>query len=47
MSNESIGGGTLALIALGVGGIGMFLAGMAALFAGRRGAVPEAVTAGR
>jgi hypothetical protein len=41
-SNESVSGGTLALVALGVGGIGMFLAGMAALFAGRRGGAPEA-----
>jgi hypothetical protein len=41
-SDQSIGGGTLALVALGVGGIGMFLAGMAALFAGRRGGAPEA-----
>lgn len=41
-SDNSISGGTLALIALGVGGVGMFLAGMAALFAGRRGAAPEA-----
>jgi hypothetical protein len=47
MTNESISGGTLALIALGVGGIGMFLAGMAALFAGRRGAAPDPVTVGR
>ena len=42
---ESISGGTLALVALGVGGVGMFLAGMAALFAGRRGAQPEAARA--
>lgn len=47
MTDESISGGTLALIALGVGGIGMFLAGLAALFAGRRGAVPDAATTGR
>jgi hypothetical protein len=47
LDNDSISGGTLALIALGVGGIGMFLAGMAALFAGRKGAVPSAATVGR
>ncbi len=45
--DESISAGTLALIALGVGGVGMFLAGMAALFAGRRGRLPEAVPARR
>ena len=45
--DESISGGALALIALGVGGLGMFLAGMAALFAGRRGRLPEAVPARR
>ncbi len=44
LDNDSISGGTLALIALGVGGIGMFLAGMAALFAGRKGAAPSAAT---
>ena len=43
--NESISTGTLALVALGVGGVGMFLAGMAALFAGRRGSAPEAAKA--
>ena len=42
---ESIGTGTLALVALGVGGVGMFLAGMAALFAGRKGTQPEAAKA--
>jgi len=45
--DESISGGTLALIALGVGGVGMFLAGMAAFFAGRRTDVPEAAPARR
>lgn len=40
-SDDSISTGTLALVALGVGGVGMFLAGMAALFAGRKGAAPE------
>ena len=44
-SDESISTGTLALVALGVGGVGMFLAGMAALFAGRRGSAPEAALA--
>ena len=44
-SDDSISMGTLALVALGVGGVGMFLAGMAALFAGRRGSGPEAVRA--
>ena len=39
--------GTLALVALGVGGVGMFLAGMAALFAGRRSTVPETAKARR
>ena len=43
--DESISTGTLALVALGVGGVGMFLAGMAALFAGRRGSAPEAAKA--
>lgn len=43
--DESISMGTLALVALGVGGVGMFLAGMAALFAGRRGSAPEAAKA--
>ena len=38
--------GTLALVALGVDGVGMFLAGMAALFAGRRSTAPEAAKAG-
>ncbi len=45
--DESISGGTLALIALGVGGVGMFLAGMAALFAGRRAHLPEPAPARR
>ena len=44
-SDESITTGTLALVALGVGGVGMFVAGMAALFAGRRGSAPEAARA--
>jgi hypothetical protein len=43
--DESISMGTLALVALGVGGVGMFLAGMAALFAGRRSSAPEAAKA--
>ena len=44
-SDESITTGTLALVALGVGGVGMFVAGMAVLFAGRRGSAPEAARA--
>ena len=44
-TDNSVSGGTLALVALGVGGIGMFLAGMAALFAGRRGSSPQAAKA--
>jgi hypothetical protein len=40
-SDNSVSAGTLALVALGVGGVGMFLAGMAALFAGRRSSSPE------
>jgi hypothetical protein len=44
-SDDSISTGTLALVALGVGGVGMFLAGMAALFAGRRGTAPAAAKA--
>lgn len=44
-SDDSISAGSLALIALGVAGVGMFLAGMAALFAGRRGTAPAAARA--
>jgi len=44
-SDDSVSTGTLALVALGVGGVGMFLAGMAALFAGRRSSAPEAAKA--
>jgi hypothetical protein len=44
-SDDSISTGTLALVALGVGGVGMFLAGMAALFAGRRGTAPATAKA--
>jgi len=44
-SDDSISAGTLALVALGVGGVGMFLAGMAALFAGRRSSAPEVAKA--
>jgi hypothetical protein len=44
-SDDSISTGTLALVALGVGGVGMFLAGMAALFAGRKSSAPEAAKA--
>ena len=43
--DESVSTGTLALVALGVGGVGMFLAGMAALFAGRRASTPETAKA--
>ncbi len=43
--NQSISTGSLALVALGVGGVGMFIAGMAALFAGRRGSSPETARA--
>jgi hypothetical protein len=43
-TDNSVSGGTLALVALGVGGVGMFLAGMAALFAGRRGSAPVTAT---
>lgn len=43
-ADNDIAGSTLALIFLGVAGAGMFAAGMAALFAGRRGTAkaPEA-----
>jgi hypothetical protein len=44
-SDDSISGATLALVALGVAGVGMFIAGMAALFAGRRAQAPQAVRA--
>jgi len=44
-ADTSVSAGTLALVALGVGGVGMFLAGMAALFAGRRPPAPEAARA--
>ena len=44
-SDDSVSMGTLALVALGVGGVGMFLAGMAALFAGRKSTAPEAAKA--
>ena len=43
--DESISGATLALVGLGAAGVGMFVAGMAALLAGRRGRVPEPVRA--
>ena len=45
--DNSVSAGTLALVALGVGGVGMFLAGMAALFAGRRDQAPQAAPARR
>lgn len=44
-NDNAVNGATLALIALGVAGLGMFLAGMAAWFAGRRGRQPVAVRA--
>lgn len=44
-SDESVSAGSLALVALGVGGVGMFVAGMAALFAGRRGSTPDVARA--
>ncbi len=44
-SDDSVSTGTLALVALGVGGVGMFLAGMAALFAGRKSTAPEVAKA--
>jgi len=43
--DESVSGGALALVALGVGGIGMFLAGIAALVASRRGTAAAAAKA--
>ena len=39
---ESVSGASLVLVALGVAGVGMFVAGMAAHLAGRRGGAPEA-----
>jgi len=45
--DNSVSGATLALVGLGVAGLGMFLAGMAALFAGRRGPAPRAAPARR
>jgi hypothetical protein len=44
-SDDSVSTGTLALVALGVAGVGMFLAGMAALFASRRPRQPEVARA--
>lgn len=41
-NDESVSAATLALAALGVAGVGMFIAGMAALLAGRRATSPEA-----
>jgi len=45
-ADDSVGAGTLVLVALGVAGVGMFVAGIAALLAGRRSRAPEAVRAG-
>lgn len=44
-SDDSMSAGTFALIALGVGGIGMFLAGIAILVAGRKADTPAPVRA--
>lgn len=44
-TDNDISGATLALIGLGVAGVGMFVAGMAALFAGRRSGAPVAAKA--
>jgi hypothetical protein len=44
-SDNEISGGTLALVGLGVAGVGMFIAGLAALFAGRRTSTPETAKA--
>jgi hypothetical protein len=44
-TDNSVSRWSLVLMALGVGGVGMFLAGIAALFAGRRGVSPEAARA--
>ncbi len=44
-ADNEISGGTLALVGLGVAGIGMFVAGLAALFAGRRSSTPETARA--
>lgn len=41
-TDNSVSGATLVLVTLGVAGVGMFLAGVAALYAGRRGTVPSA-----
>lgn len=42
VTDNGISGGSLALVGLGVAGLGMFAAGLAALFAGRRSTTPEA-----
>lgn len=46
-SDDSISGSTLVLIALGVAGTGMFLAGLAALVASRRSTAPEVARVNR
>ena len=46
VNDESMSGGTLALIALGAGGIGMFVAGVGAVAAGRRRPAAEAARVG-
>lgn len=40
--DDSVSAASLALVALGVGGVAMFVAGMAALLAGRRATAPQA-----
>jgi len=45
-ADESISGAALALVALGVGGLGLFLVGAAALVAGTRGRRPAPEVAG-
>lgn len=46
-ADNSVSSGTLALVALGVAGMGMFIAGMAALFASRRGTTARPVPVAR
>lgn len=47
VKSDEISGGTLALIGLGVAGFGLFMAGMAALIASRRGSQPTAAVVRR
>ena len=46
-ADNSVSTGTLALVALGVAGMGMFAAGIAALFASRRGTTAQPVPVNR